>query len=55
MREWMEVCAPYTQTVVPATSAGANVNTQLLPPGTRSEVVSILAAMILESRREATL
>jgi hypothetical protein len=55
MREWMEVCAPYAHAVAPATPAEAIVNTQLLPPATRFEVVAILAAMILESRREVTL
>jgi hypothetical protein len=55
MCEWMEVCRPCTA-VVAATEPAAAIanNPQLLPPGMRSEIVALLAGMVLEKQWEVT-
>jgi len=55
MCEWMEVCRPCTA-VVAATEPVAAIanNPQLLPPGMRSEIVALLAGMVLEKQWEVT-
>jgi len=55
MREWLEVCSSCNATVPPTEPVAATANPQLLPPGMRSEIVSILAGMFLEKQWEATL
>jgi len=52
MCEWMEVCSSCTAVVAAAEPVAATANPQLLPPGLRSEIVSILAGMFLEKRWE---
>ena len=55
MCEWMEVCRPRAA-VVAATEPAAAIanNPQLLPPGMRSEIVALLAGMVLEKQWEVT-
>jgi hypothetical protein len=55
MCEWMEVCRPCTA-VVAATEPVAAIanNPQLLPPGMRSQIVALLAGMVLEKQWEVT-
>lgn len=53
MCEWMEVCCSTTAAVAVPERAAATTNPQLLPPGMRSEIVSILAGLFLPKRREA--
>jgi len=52
MCEWMEVCSSCTAVVAAAEPVAATANPQLLPPGMRSEIVSILAGMFLEKQWE---
>jgi hypothetical protein len=53
MCEWIEVCSwsPTAAAVIEPVAAAANP--QLLPPGLRSEIVSILAGLVLQQRGEA--
>ena len=54
MCEWIEVCSssPAAAAVIEPVAAAANP--QLLPPGMRAEIVSILAGLVLQQRGEAT-
>ena len=52
MCEWLDVCSSCTAAV--AEPVAATANPQLLPPGMRSEIVTILAGMFLEKQWEAT-
>ena len=54
MCEWMEVCRPCTAVVAATAPAAAIANPQLLPPGMRSEIVVLLAGMVLEKQWEVT-
>ena len=54
MCEWMEVCRPCTAVVAAREPVAAIANPQLLPPGMRSEIVAILAGMVLEKQWEVT-
>jgi hypothetical protein len=53
MCEWMEVCCSCTAVVAATESVKPIANPQLLPPGVRSEIVSILAGMFFEKQWEA--
>jgi hypothetical protein len=52
MCEWMEVCSSCTAVVAATESVAATANPQPLPPGTRSEIIAILAGMFLEKQWE---
>ncbi len=54
MREWMEVCGSCTAVVAGIEPAEAFTHLRFVPPETRSEVVSILAGLVLGMRGEAT-
>jgi hypothetical protein len=56
MREWMEICSSCMAVVAPLESASAEASRspQRILPEMRSEIVSILANLFLEKRREAT-
>ena len=54
MREWMEVCSSCTAVVAVTEPVAAAANPQLLPPDMRSEIVAILAGMLLDKQWEAT-
>jgi hypothetical protein len=50
----MEVCSSCTAVVADTEPVAATANPQLLPPGMRSEIVTILAGMFLDKQWEAT-
>ena len=52
MCEWMEVCSSCTAVVAAPEPVVATADPQLLPPGMRSEIVTILAGMFLEQQGE---
>jgi len=54
MCEWMEVCSSCTAVAASTLPVAptATPNPQLLPPGMRSEIVAILAGMLLEKQWE---
>jgi hypothetical protein len=54
MCEWMEVCSSYTAVVAVTEPVAATANPQLMPPGMRSEIVAILAGMLLDKQWETT-
>jgi hypothetical protein len=54
MCEWMEVCRTCTAVVAAKEPVATIANPQLLPPGMRSEIVALLAGMILEKQWEVT-
>jgi hypothetical protein len=54
MCEWMEVCSSCTAVVAAIDPVAATANPQLLPPGMRSEIVAILAGMLLEKQWKVT-
>lgn len=54
MCEWIEVCSSSPAAAAVAEPVAATANPQLLPPGMRSEIVSILAGLVLQQRGEAT-
>jgi len=54
MCEWMEVCSSCTAAVAATKAVAATANPQLLPPGMRSEIVTILAGMFLNKQWETT-
>ena len=54
MCEWMEVCRPCTAVVAATEPVAAIANPQLMPSGIRSEIVALLAGMVLEKQWEVT-
>jgi hypothetical protein len=50
----MEVCSSYTAVVAVTEPVAATANPQLMPPGMRSEIVAILAGMLLDKQWETT-
>ena len=48
----MEVCSSCTAVVAATEPVAATANQQLLPPGLRSEIVAILAGLLLEKQWE---
>jgi len=55
MREWIEVCSSCMTVLAPLEAAPAEAATNSQPlPEMRSEIVSILANLLLEKRWEAT-
>jgi hypothetical protein len=56
MREWIEVCSSCMTVLTPPEAAPAEPATDFQPllPEMRSEIVSILASLLLEKRWEAT-
>jgi hypothetical protein len=53
MREWIEVCC-CTPVITAIEQAPAAASSPYVPPELRSEIVSILAGLILQKRGEAT-
>jgi hypothetical protein len=54
MCEWMELCSSCTAVVAVTEPVAATTNPQLMPPGLRSEIVAILAGMLLDKQWETT-